>query len=583
DKLDELIRTLERAADSTTTEVAERIALQFRIARLWLEKKSAPDRAARAYEKALVLEPENLEAAEALSPIYEQAGDAKKLASVYEVRLKHIDDPEQRVVLLRETGILYEEKLRNAAQAFERVLEAFLIDIRSDVLREDVERLAAKVNGWDRAFQVFAEAIERSTHPDDANALRLHYGQALHRGGRTVEAIAQYRAVYEDRSDDSHAIGALEQLYREAGQWRELLGILQRRAELESDVEARKRLAYDTARLWHENLNDADAAIDAYRNIPVEFGETEVEAYRALDQLYEGEARFAELAQTLEHRIDIGPESHEELAALKFRLASVLHKHLEDSPRAIELYREVLTLMPEHDGALGALESLLADPKLGGEAASILVDVYEARGDFAQLTAALEVSVKFASDAEQRVALMVRMAEVRAARLGDAAGAFNAYAHAFEEAPHEGELVLRLEALAKEHKRLPELLRLLETRATKVKDPALSRQLLIKAAQLHDSQLNDVDAAVKAYSTALAEDEGDEEILEALEELYRRTERWGDLLDILRRRVGVSTDAEFQEQLLAQIAFIYDEMLSDAEQAIRVYAEILEVNPQSRT
>jgi tetratricopeptide (TPR) repeat protein len=99
DKLDELIRTLERAADATTTEVPERIALQFRIARLWLEKKNAADRAARAYEKALVLEPENLAAAEALSPIYEQAGDAKKLVGVYEVRLKHIDDPEQRVAL----------------------------------------------------------------------------------------------------------------------------------------------------------------------------------------------------------------------------------------------------------------------------------------------------------------------------------------------------------------------------------------------------------------------------------------------------------------------------------------------------
>ena len=94
DKLDELIRTLERAADTTTTETSERIALQFRIARLWQEKKNAPDRAARAYEKVLVLDPNDLQAAEALSPLYEQAGDAKKLTSVYEVRLKHVDDPE---------------------------------------------------------------------------------------------------------------------------------------------------------------------------------------------------------------------------------------------------------------------------------------------------------------------------------------------------------------------------------------------------------------------------------------------------------------------------------------------------------
>jgi tetratricopeptide (TPR) repeat protein len=582
DKVDELIRTLERAADTTTTELPERIALQFRIARLWLEKKSAADRAARAYEKVLVLEAENLEAAEALSPIYEQAGDAKKLVGVYEVRLKHIEDPEQRVVLLRETGLLYEEKLRSPQQAFDRVLEAFTFDTRSDVLREDVERLAAKVSGWDRAFQVYGEAIDRATHPDDANNLRLHYGQALHGLGRTEEAIAQYRAVYEDRGDDSQAIAALEQLYREAGQYRELLGILQRRGELENDVDVRKRLAYDTARLWQESLGDADKAIEAYRNIPSEFGEGEVEAYRALDQLYELERRFGDLAETLEHRIEMGPDSHEELATLKFRLASVLHLHLTDSPRAIELYREVLTLLPEHEGALAALESLLADASLGGEAAAILVDVYETRGDFAKLTAALDVSVKFARERGQRVGLMVRMGEVLAGRLGDVAAAFGAYARAFKEAPEDGELVLQLEKLAKEQKRFPELLRLIETRATDVTDPALQRQLLMKAAELYDAELGDADAAVKAYSVALAHDEGDEEILAALEALYRRTERWSDLLDVLRRRVAVSSDAEIQEQLLAQVAFIQDEMLSDAESAIRVYAEILELNPTSR-
>lgn len=583
DKVDELIRTMERAADNTAAPAGERIGLQFRIARLWLDKKSAPDRAARAYEKALVLDPENLEAAEALSPIYEQANDAKKLASVYEVRLKHATEPDQRTVLLRETALLYEEKLKNPALAFERFVEAFLLDAQNEVLRDDVERVAAKVHGWDRAFAAYAQAIEQSTHPDDANRLRLHYGRALQRANHTPQAIEQFRAVYDDRGDDQAAISALEQLYRTAGQYRQLLEILQRRAELESDPELRKRLAYDTARLWHEHLDDADKAIEAYRNIPIEFGEQEVEAYRALDELYESKQRWSDLAQTLEHRIEMGPESHEELAALKFRLASVLHKHSNDSARAVELLREVLTLLPEHEGALGALAELLNDPALGGQVAEILVDVYDSRGDYAQLTAALEVSVKFASDPAQRVALITRAAEVRRTKLNDVAGAFNAYARAFEAAPEDGEIVLQLEGLAKEQQRLPELLKLIEARARKVSDPELKRSLLMKTAELHENELGDVDAAVKAYTIALEDDEGDEQVLTALEQLFRRSERWTDLLDVLRKRASNSPDPQFQEQQLAQIAFIYDEMLSEPEAAIRVYSEMLELNPMSRT
>jgi len=583
DKVDELIRTLERAADTTTTETAERVALQFRIARLWQEKKGAPDRAARAYEKVLVLDPNDLQAAEALSPLYEQAGDAKKLSSVYEVRLKHIDDPETRIVLLREVGLLYEEKLRTPQLAFERFLEAFTIDAKSDVLREDVERLAAKVNGWDGVFEAYAKAIEAATHPDDANDLRLHYGQALHRLGKVSEAIAQYRAVYEDRSDDARAITALEQLYRESGDYKGLLTVLTRRAEFESDPDARKKLAYDMAALYQDHLGDADQAIEAYKNIPVEFGEGELEAYRALDTLYDREKRFDELARTLEHRIDIGPETTEELASLKFRLAGVLHKHLGDSNRAIDLYREVLTLMPEHDGALDSLETMLSDPQLGGAASSILVDVYESRADFAKLVRALEVSAQFAPDPDERVELITRMAEVRATRLGDQAGAFAAYAKAFEASPESVEILGRLETIAAGQSRIPEMVKLVEGSAAKADDPQLQRRLFLRAAQIHENEIGDVEASVAAYLRALALDETDEEVLGALEQLYRRTERWQDLLEILQRRAAITSDPQDQEQLLAQMAFIQDEMLGDPQSAIRLHAQILELDPTSQT
>ncbi|HMI90215.1 MAG TPA: hypothetical protein VK509_02575, partial [Polyangiales bacterium] len=163
-KWDELIRTLERAADAKDSELEERIALLFRVARLQQDRMGAPDRAARAYEKVLTLDVVNLEAAEALSPIYEQAGDAKKLASVYEVRLQHSQNPEETVALLREAGILYEEKLRTPQPAFEKFLQAFAIDPSQEVLREDLERLAGKTKDWPRVFEAYSKAIEHASH-----------------------------------------------------------------------------------------------------------------------------------------------------------------------------------------------------------------------------------------------------------------------------------------------------------------------------------------------------------------------------------------------------------------------------------
>ena len=581
EKYDELIRTLERAADSKDAELGERIVLLFRVARLWQDKQGKPDRAARAYEKVLGLDEGNLEAAEALTPIYEGAGDAKKLVNVYEVRLKHIEDPDERVVLLREAALLYEEKLRNPAQAFDRFLEAFSADPSQELLREDLERLAAKVKDWDRLFEAYGAAIEDASHPDDANDLRLYYGRVLREAGKIEEAIAQFKAVYSDRVDDEAAIAALDELYRQTGDHLELLGVLQRRSELEGDPEVRKRLAYDIARIYQVELGDADQAIDAYRNIPIEFGEEEVEAYRALEQLYEENERWDDMAQTLEHRIDLGPDSDEELAALKFRLGITQIQHLGDRSRGLDLYREVLMLMPEHEGAMAALEGMLADGELGAQAAGILEPVYEARGEWSKLIHALEVSVGSLEDPEQRVDTITKIGELHADQLGDQETAFTVYCRALKEAPDNPGIIARLEGLAAAVSKLTEMVEQLTDLAAANEDPFLARQLWVKAAELRVTQLGDVDGAVTAYMQALELDEGDMEVLGALESLYRSSERWRDLLLVMRRRANNTTDPGEQEQVLAQMAAIHDQMLDEPAEAIGVYKEILEIDPAS--
>lgn len=575
---DELIRTLERAADAKESETAERITLLFRVARLFQDKLGKPDRAAKAYEKVLSLDAQSLEAAEALTPIYEQAGDAKKLVSVYEVRLGHIEEPEERVVLLREAGLLYEEKLKDAGLAFERFLEAFKLDPSRDVIREDLERIATKTKDWERLFGAYADVIEDAPS-DDAIELRIAYGRVLVNAGRTQDAVTQYRAVYEERDDDARAIEALETLYRELGDSAKLLQVIERRAELENDPDARKRLAYDIARLYDTELGDVDKAIAAYRNIPLEFGEQEREAYGALEELYERGKRYQDLGDLLEHRIDLGPESDEELAALKFRLAGVLLKHLDDKARALELYREVLTLLPEHEGALVALESLLSDAALGAAAAAILEPVYEAKGDWKKLVHALEVSLGSINDASQRVDVITKVGEIYADQLRDTPSAFTAYCRAMREAPENPGIAARLEELARADERIAEMVVVLGELAEKTNDPDLARTLWIRSAQLHDQDLNNVDAAVAAYNKALELEAGDMEVLGALEALYGRTERFRDLLSVLRVKAQNLTEPGAQEAVLAQMAAIHDLRLGEREYAVKLHHEVLELDP----
>ena len=582
EKWDELIRTLEREAEGKETSDAEKIDLLFRAARLWEQQLGKPDRAAKAYEKILSQDEHNLDAAVALSPIYEQAGDAKKLARVYEVRLEHVQEPTERIHLLRETGLLYEEKLRAPKDAFARFLEAFSIDPTQEIIREDVQRLAQATDGWAQAIASYSSAIEATTDPDVQVELQLHFAGLLTQVGRIDEAIAQFRAVYDAQGDNMHAIGALEQLYRQTERYRELLDIYERRMELEEDPDARRQLAYGRASLWENELGDRNHAIDAYQAILAEWGDDEQEAYAALDRLFEAEQRWSDLAATLERRIDLGPESTEELAALKFRLAAVSAAHLDLRETALDLYREVLMLQPEHSGGREALETFLDDPALGPPAATILEPIYEMQNAWEPLVRALEVLAAGAQESERKLEILTKIGEVCGQMIGDAARAFDAFGRGLRVMPESEETLGRLEILAVEQERFGDLVQLIASLAATTGDATLSRTLWLKAAGMYDLQLGDVDQAVAAYHKILEADPGDAEVLDALDALYRRTERWRDLLGVLRRKAEQADDPGLQEDLLAQTAMIYEDMLSEPDNAVGVYNEILELDPTSQ-
>ena len=76
----------------------------IKIAELWMTQKEKPDRAAKAYEKVLELDENNLAAAERLIPIYTTANNPKGFATAIEVKLGHEQEPDDSLGLLREVA-----------------------------------------------------------------------------------------------------------------------------------------------------------------------------------------------------------------------------------------------------------------------------------------------------------------------------------------------------------------------------------------------------------------------------------------------------------------------------------------------
>ena len=450
-KWDEFIRILE-TNEAKTEDIQQRISMLMKIAELWTTQKGKTDRAVRSYEKVLQLDARNLGAAVRLAPLYAGTNNPKGLAGVIEIQLAHASSRDERLPLLREVAALYEQNLRESSLAFERYLEAFDIAPTDLQGQEDVERAAKTTGLWPRVVDAYRQAILMLLNAGELDAivvLRLRLGRVFVDEMNLVDdALAEYRAVYDEDSENEFALNALEQLYQQTQRWSDLLQIYTRKLEISSASDDQTQVQYDIARLYEVHMGDVAAAIQTYQVI-LDQNPADVASLEALDRLYRLTEQWTPYAEVLERRIELDVDEPT-LVDLKYRLAQVQLEHLSEESNALTNYREILLMSPEHQGARLALEGMLRSPALRTEAASILEAIYEAREDWEKLIETLDILSESMEDGVRRVELLRKMAETASTRLGRPDRAVESLARALVEDPAQKDTRIDLEGCAEQ-------------------------------------------------------------------------------------------------------------------------------------
>ena len=574
DKWDEFIRVLERQVDSEPEET--RLELYFKIADLWQQKLEKPDRAVRAYEKVLSIDESNLRAAEALIPLYEGGRDVRKYASVLEIQLGHTDEEELKLERMRALAGLYEEKLRDKEAAFMWYLKAFKVDRRAEWVREEAERLAGEVGRWPDLVAAYEAAYQEMVDPLDQLPLMLTVARVYEEElANTDEALAANKRILEIEAQNSQALTALERLYTKTQQWTELLEICQRKIELVEEPTERKEIYLRMAYLYEEEIKDPQKAIDSYRTI-LDLTGDDAQALRALDRIYQEQGMWPDLADTLLRQLAlVTGEDVGELGALKFRLGQIREGHLEDVVGAIECYRDILELQPEHDGARESLERWLSNETHQLEAARILEPIYTQLMEWNKLIDVHEIQLSREEDPLNRVDLLQKIGALWVEKVGDGAQAFEAFSRCFKEEPTNEIARQELERLAAIQETWQELAALYEGATQEALDVPLQLELLMKLASILDERLEQPDRAVEFFRRAQELEPDNLTVLEALEKLYTRGEKWPELLEVYRRKADLSTDADEREGLFFRMAYIWEEMEGNIPEAVSTYKEVL--------
>ncbi|HEY1546829.1 MAG TPA: tetratricopeptide repeat protein, partial [Kofleriaceae bacterium] len=579
-KIDEYIRQLEREVESGSE--SQRLQLAMKIATLYRDEMQKPDRAMRAFEKVLTLDEHNLEAAEALIPLYEAGRDPKALVRVLEIQLRATPSNDQitRQDRMKRLAQYNEERLRDKGGAFGWWIKALSEDHESDAIHAEVERLAGETQGWNTLVDAYAAALPKFRDNRDALPLMLTMARVIEKEQGDVDrALEMNRQILALDERNEQALDALERLYLGKGRFEELLRVYEKKLDLSTDGDERIAIQSKIGQLYEDEIKDDKKAVAAYTAILDAAGD-EPSALRSLDRIYVRNELWKELADVLGRQLTIiGPDENKaEHVELKYRLGQLKEKHLNDIAGAIDAYRDILDIDVGHPKGRDALEvHLRGDDKQKLAVASILEPVYEQLQEWAPLVGIHEIQLAAEKNSLQRVSLLLRIGELQRTKLLDANKAFDAYARAFKQDPGTEAAKEQLEAIA------PliddgwgRLVKLFEEALGKPDlDPKLAHELATKVARNYEDRLADSAKAIDFFKKALAIESDDLHALAALEGIFTRDERYNELLEIYRRRIDISEDADQRLDFLYRTAAIHEEMLGAPDEAIAIYNEIL--------
>ena len=523
DRLADLYEAL--AEDTHTPAAAAELLMEVAAIR---ERQGATTRAEAQYRRILGMRPDDGAARGKLEALYRGGQRWIELAASLEERtdprLGTAAPEAERPALLRELAQLYDAHLghpHDAIDTLERLRQLAPTDVA--VMRE-LGALYAKVGRWSKVIEVHGKIVELAEgSPDAREALRRIAGVYEAELELPERAIEIYQQLVAQWPDDVDALAALDRLCLAGARWSDLADVLRRRATLVATPAERVGLLARRAAILQDWLGAPEEAAAALRH-----ARTIAPADAALAEQLVGALvaadRHREAAAVVEGRLDaLGADAAAgDRAALQLRLAQLRQDGLSDRAGARAAVAAALALVPAHPTALAMLARLADaddDPRIFADA-----KLREAAA---------------ATDDEARVAALYDAGVALRDRVGDAAGARDAFERVVAIRPYHADAVWALAGLIEQGGDADSAAKLLEQRLT---DAALAaderaRVLTQLAALARASGIELV--AERRLIEAIGADHGCVPAVIALADLYADAARWDDLELFLR---GVLAD-----------------------------------------
>lgn len=478
-----------------------------------------------------------LAAAHLLREIKRDDKDPRGLCEILE-RIAKMEPDEQRRMEVDEQLAVLATKLKDTAKAIGAYERLLTTSARQKAL-EALTSLYETTHAPGKRAWLLEERAKDATDPAEARRLLLNAAELYADGADdAAAAIAACKGVIRVFGAARDVLGLLVPLLEAQGLWSELAEALSLAVAQSEDAQKAGLLSQlGTIRL--QRLNDVEGAIsaleaalaldptDAASRAALErlatSGHHQVAAARVLEPVHRRDGNRAALLRVLEIRADLEPELSDRLAALREAADVAGDGSVSGDGKPLDLVARGLREATSNGQPIGEWLQRLADGRV--DAARRAAILTAAIGERAVVTDELNTLAKEAAEA--------------LVASGQLASAIELYRRALAYEPNSTDLLTRIDDLLREQGDAQERIALCRA-ALEHANSARRRELLHRIGDIQRHDLRDLGAAIATFQTLLEDDPGNAAARAALEDLYRNTERWSELCDLLELQIGQS-------------------------------------------
>jgi tetratricopeptide (TPR) repeat protein len=491
----------------TVRTAKERIRRHTEVAELY-EKLGDLVNALEQTGLSVILAPDDAARRGKLEVLAERTGRLDRLADILATAADSVDGQPLRVALTMQAAAVRADRVGDAAGAI--ALLGSILEAPS-AAKEDVLTAARRLEPLLEAtgrVEARLDVIEKiATLERDGQARRPALGQAAGLAaqlGQNARGISLWERCLTEDAHDIEALDGLVDLLERVGQNDRLVEVLGLRAAASTSAspERRRTDRVRVAKLLADVLGRRDDAIDAWRAIERDFGETE-DAAGALTGLLREAKRWPELAALLRRRVGRTEEATVRAELLR-QLGDVQRDQLGTGEVSVATYAEALAADPRNAGARDGLHVLSADGAHRAAAVGVLLGAMRECDDWQGVLELTAHRLVAATSDDAKLAILLEAADISERRAGDSGLAFEAIRRAFAIAPADERVAREIERLAAEARAWSGLVEAYGEAIEAGAEASVALRLWRKIGETLETHLDDARGALAAYQHVLA-------------------------------------------------------------------------------